>query len=114
MKKFASTLVLLLASCSTQSANNWPSHAQDMVDISLENIKEVQNSLPDWLKSPATQQKFAECLSKRGTYLIEALCSSYDSSKTTKENLKTACSKSQVIKYAINEIQFMCIGEVNH
>ena len=112
MKRLALFSVLFL-SCTTTApkANDWPSHAKEMAEVTLENLRS-NPELPDWMKVPATQEKFAACLSKKASHLIEALCDPFDASKSTKDNLMTACSKSAIIGYAAGEIQQVCVNEV--
>lgn len=111
MKRLALISVLFAGCSTTPKATDWPSHAKDMAAVTLENLK-ANPELPEWLKVPATQEKFAACLSKKASHLIEALCDPFDTSKSTKDNLMTACAKSQIIAYAAGEIQQVCVNEV--
>jgi len=111
MKRLALISVLFAGCTTTPKANDWPSHAKDMAAVTIENLK-ANPELPEWMKPQATQEKFAACLSKKASHLIEALCDPFDASKSTKDNLMTACAKSQVIGYAAGEIQKVCVNEV--
>ena len=102
-----------LMSCATTSntvGNDWPSHAKEMAAVTLQNFKEHVKDLPVWLQDEATQVKMAECLSKKASHLIEGLCAPYDVSKSTRDNLMTACAKSAVISFAAAEAQQMCVN----
>ena len=112
MKRLALFSVLFV-SCTTTApkVGDWPSHAKEMAAVTLENLK-ANTELPDWMKVPATQEKFAACLAKKASHLIEALCDPYDTKLSTKDNLMVACSKSQIISYAAGEIQQVCVDEV--
>jgi recombinational DNA repair protein RecT len=111
MKRLALLSVLFAGCTTTPKATDWPSHAKEMAAVTIENLK-ANPELPDWMKVPATQEKFAACLSKKASHLIEALCDPYDTKLSTKDNLMAACTKSAVIAFAAGEIQQVCVNEV--